>query len=267
MQRSSGQYQRAICTPKRPTEKGPKPTRWVGSFILLILLLGSVSADTITSSTGTLYSFPTDFRSSTPSWGSSVHQSSAPAEFWNNTSYDSQDGDHQMNIGDLLTTTHGASTMPTILSGDSVSTSLMTAPGTEPPSFGLVRAASAYQISIPVCESSLDTGNATVGTVFGSYVGDNVYPHIRCRRDEQSHTGPKALNPTAPDRFMGFMPLSAMPSGCAKHTLLAMGIGATNRVERGGITLRSFNWHRELMLLDLKIPTGYLPKAQAIITT
>jgi hypothetical protein len=167
-------------------------------------LCNQLSADTIVSATGSFSSF-----SMGPSIGPMPYENAAtppasnPSVFWNNYSIDSSGGNHQMNVGYLLTDTGGFAGTPSVIGSDSVTESLTTSAGAPPSAFNLVRNAIAYNITILSADSSLDTGNSTVGTVFGYYVG-GAFQQLWAVGATDRPTGTQAFNPTAVGNSYGF---------------------------------------------------------------
>jgi hypothetical protein len=176
---------------------------WTAAFAA-VALSGVMFADNITSASGTLSAFPNGFSSSTPIFVDALTPPASPAQpFWNNTSLDSVSGNHNMNIGDLLTDSGGFTGTPSVLGSDTVSQALSAADPTQAPAFSLVRDTAAYYITMLFADSSLATGNASVGTVFGSYAG-GVFTPIYTEGDVSSPTGMQAFNPTAAGNSYGF---------------------------------------------------------------
>jgi|HubBroStandDraft_2_1064218.scaffolds.fasta_scaffold60803_2 hypothetical protein len=141
------------------------------------LLSGSVLADSITSPTGSFSAFPSGFSSTTPNWqGQFTQPTTASSPFWNNPSDDTgTGGSHMMNIGYVLSDSGGLQGTPSVLGSDSV-TQEFTADGTDPAAFNFVSSGTPFDITLLFADSSLDTGNAAQGTVFGYYVGNTFTP-------------------------------------------------------------------------------------------
>jgi hypothetical protein len=159
--------------------------KFVLGLAAVVVLSGSLFADTIVSATGTLTGFvaPTTVAgqaTTTPTW---ISNATPPSPnngnpFWNNPSDDIGAGvgalAHNMNIGYVLTDT-GSVTGSPVIGSDTVSTELLAAAGTDPAAFNFVRTSTAYNITMLFDDSGGDnTGVAatptSVGTTFGYYV-------------------------------------------------------------------------------------------------
>lgn len=184
---------------------------WAGYFkgtscvaIAVCAFSGGLVADTINSASGTFSAFPNGFSAATPSFASAVALSATPSmAFWNNCSYDSIGGNHEMNVGDLLSDSGGFAGTPSILGTDTPVQYLSAAGGAAPSAFNFVRNANAYDITLLFADSSLDTGNASIGTVFGTYSG-GVFTPIYTAGATNTPTGTQGFHPTTPGNSYGF---------------------------------------------------------------
>ncbi len=170
------------------------------------LALGShLLGDTITSATGSFSAFPSGFAASTPAFiNNATPTPTSGAPFWNNPSDDiGTGGSHNMNIGYLLTDTGGFAGTSPVLGSDTVLQDFIATGGTDPASFSFIRNAISYNICQLFGRSSLDTGNPTVGTVFGTYVGSQFTP-IYDAVNTNSPINTEAFNPTTPGTSYGF---------------------------------------------------------------
>ena len=97
---------------------------WIASAAVVVLS-GSMFADTVTSGTGTFSAFPAGFASSTPVWeGNAGPLLTTGIPFWNNPSDDTGVGNsHDVNVGYVLTDTGGISGTP-VLGSDTVADDL-----------------------------------------------------------------------------------------------------------------------------------------------
>jgi hypothetical protein len=171
----------------------------------IFVVSGSLLADTVTSTTGAFSAFQAGFASSTPVW---VNNSTPPATpgtpFWNNPSADAGvGGSHDVNVGDLLTDSIGFAGTPSVIGSDTVTEEFTAAGGTDPTAFNFVSSATAYNIGLLFAESSLDTGNAAHGTVFGYYVGDTYTP-LFTPTNTNSPAGSLPFDPTTAGNNYGF---------------------------------------------------------------
>jgi hypothetical protein len=150
---------------------------WVASAAVF-LLSGSVRADSITSATGSFSAFSAGFGATTPNWqGQFAPPTTASSPFWNDPSDDTGNGgSHMMNIGYVLTDSGGLEGTPSVLGSDSVTQQLTAAGGADPTAFDFLSSGVAFNITLLFADSSLDTGNAAQGTVFGYYVGNTLTP-------------------------------------------------------------------------------------------
>jgi hypothetical protein len=176
---------------------------WIAPAAILAFS-GSIYADTVISATGSFSAFQSGFASSTPTWiSNATPPATTGAPFWNDPSDDTGvGGSHLMNVGYLLTDTGGFAGTPSVLGTDTVTQSF-TAGGADPMAFNFVRNAAAYNISLLFADSGLDTGTASVGTVFGYYVGSTLTPLYTVGLTN-SPTPAHAFNPTTPGTSYGF---------------------------------------------------------------
>jgi len=177
---------------------------WVAS-VAMLALSGSMLADTVNSATGSFSAFPGGFASSTPTWVDALTPpATTGSPFWNDPSDDSGVGaSHMMNIGYVLTDSGGLAGTPSVLGGDTVAEDLTAAGGADPGAFNFVSSATAYNISLLFAQSSLDLGSATVGTVFGYYVGSTFTP-VYVVSDTSSPLPSAAFDPTTSGNSYGF---------------------------------------------------------------
>jgi hypothetical protein len=168
-------------------------------------LSGCVLADSITSATGTFSAFPAGFSSTTPTWqGQFTQPTTASSPFWNNPSDDTgTGGSHMMNIGYVLGDTGGLQGTPAVLGSDSVGDQFTNADGTDPAAFNFVSSGIAFDITLLFADSSLDTGNAAQGTVFGYYVG-NTFTPVYTVGDTFAPTDTQLEDPTTLGNSYGF---------------------------------------------------------------
>jgi hypothetical protein len=190
------------------------------AFAAVFALSGSVLADAVTSATGSFSAFPTGFGGSTPTWVSaSIQPATTGSPFWNDPSDDSgTGGSHMMNVGDVLTDSGGLSGTPSVLGSDSVTEDFIAAGGADPTAFNFVSSGTAYNIGLLFARSSLDTGNATQGTVFGYYVGNTLTP-LYTVSDTNSPTGTMLFDPTTAGNSYGFYATVCYgPGSCETYT-------------------------------------------------
>jgi hypothetical protein len=171
----------------------------------VLTLGGNMFASTVYSGTGSFSAFPSDFSTSTPTW---ISGSTPPATngmpFWNNPSDDTGvGGSHLMNIGYALTDSGGLAGTPSVLGGETVAEELTAAGGADPERFSFLSDDTDYNISLLFADSSLDTGSAEIGTVFGYYVGSTFTPIWDVGRTD-SPTGTEPFDPTTPGNSYGF---------------------------------------------------------------
>lgn len=191
---------------------------WIASIMLAISSIGY--ADTVTSATGTFSPFPSGFASSTPTWiSNATPPTTTGTPFWNDPSDDiGVGGSHLMNIGYLLTDTGGFTGTTPVLGTDIVSQELTASGGADPTAFNFVRNATSYNITLLFADSALDTGSATVGTVFGYYLGSMLTP-IYTVGLTSSPTGTQAFNPTTSGNSYGFYATVCYAAGsCETYT-------------------------------------------------
>jgi hypothetical protein len=171
----------------------------------LLALSGGLLADTVTSATGSFSLFPSGFASSTPAWvGVGDPPATEGTPFWNNPSQDTgTGGSHMMNIGYVLTDSGGLEGTPSVIGTDTVADDFTAADGADPASFSFVSAATAYNISLIFADSSLDTGKAAQGTVFGYYVGSTFTP-IYTPDNTNSPIDTLPFDPTTAGNSYGF---------------------------------------------------------------
>jgi hypothetical protein len=185
----------------------------------VLAISGSLSADTVNSAIGTFSPFPTGFASSTPAWSNySTPPVISGSPFWNNPSGDTGvDDSHAMNIGYVLTDTGGLAGTTPVLGTDTV-TQDFTAGGGDPTAFNFVSSATAYNIALRFADSSLDTGNAAQGTVFGYYIGDTYTP-LFAPTGTTSPTGDIPFDPTTSGTSYGFYATVCYGAGqCETYT-------------------------------------------------
>jgi len=177
---------------------------WVASAALLAWS-GSILADTVTSATGSFSAFATNFAASTPTWVSALDQpASIGSPFWNNPSDDTgAGGSHMMNVGYVLTDSGGVAGTPSVLGADSVTSQFTNSDGSDPTAFNMVSTSTDYGLTMLFAQSSLDTGNADQGTVFGYYVG-NSYNVIYTPGDTSSPEPMLPFDPAALGQDYGF---------------------------------------------------------------
>jgi hypothetical protein len=172
---------------------------------VMLAISGSARADTVTSVTGAFSGFTTGFASSTPPWVNlSTSQTPEGTPFWNDPSADAgTGGSHMMNIGSLLTDSGGFAGTPSVLGGDSVTQQFTADGGADPTAFSFLNNATAYNIALLFAESSLDTGNAAHGTVFGTYTGTTFTP-LYTPVDSSSPSSATPFDPTTAGNSYGF---------------------------------------------------------------
>jgi hypothetical protein len=171
----------------------------------LLAVSSSIMADSVTSATGNFAQFPTGFGSSTQAW---VNFDTPPAPantpFWNNPSQDTGvGGSHMMNVGNLLTDSGGFAGTPAALGSDTVTGELTAAGGADPTAFNFVSTATLYNLTLLYANSSLDTGNARQGTVFGYYIGTTFTP-LFAPSNTNSPMGKLPFDPTTAGTSYGF---------------------------------------------------------------
>ncbi len=187
---------------------------------LALALSGSLFASTVYSDTGTFSPFPSNFSSSTPTW---IDGSTPPATtgmpFWNNPSDDTgAGGSHLMNIGYVLTDTGGLAGTPSVLGEETVAEDFTTADGGDPERFSFLSDETGYNISLLFADSSLDTGSAATGTVFGYYVGSAFTP-LWDVSPTGSPTGTEPFDPTTLGNDYGFYAtVCYSPGDCETYT-------------------------------------------------
>jgi hypothetical protein len=188
------------------------------------LAVGSgLMADSVTSATGSFSAFPFAMSASTPAWISGATPTSTFGNtgtvFWNNPSDDvGTNGSHMMNVGYVLTDTGGLAGTPAVLGTETVAEQFTGVNGTDPSAFNFVRSATSYDITLLFADSSLDTGNSAVGTVFGYYVGD-VFTQIYTVGLTSSPTGTEAFDPTPAGNAYGFYAtVCYSPGVCETYT-------------------------------------------------
>jgi hypothetical protein len=108
-----------------------------------------------------------------------------------------------MNIGDLLNDAGGFSGTPSVLGTDTAVSDLTAANGADPAAFDFLSTATAYNMSLLFADSSLDTGNAAQGTVFGYYIG-NTFTALYTPLETNSPTGVTPFDPVASGNTNGF---------------------------------------------------------------
>jgi hypothetical protein len=174
-------------------------------MVVVLALSGSAFADSISSATGSFSPFPGTFTASTPAWVSAqTPPETAGSPFWNNPSDDiGAGGSHMMNIGYVLNDDGGLEGTPSVLGSDSVTEDLVAASGADPTAFDFISNATADYLSLLFAQSSLDTGNAVQGTVFGYYVG-STYTPMYTPVDTSSPTGMTTIDPATPGNSYGF---------------------------------------------------------------
>ncbi len=190
------------------------------AFAAVFALSGSVLADAVTSATGNFSAFPSGFGASTPSWISATQQpATTGSPFWNDPSDDSgTGGSHMMNIGDVLSDSGGFAGTPSVLGSDSTTEDFIAAGGADPTAFSFMSSGTAYNIGLLFARSSLDTGNAIQGTVFGYYVG-NTYTPLYTVSDTNSPTGTMMFDPTTAGNSYGFYATVCYgPGSCETYT-------------------------------------------------
>ncbi|HTB12754.1 MAG TPA: hypothetical protein VK752_14330 [Bryobacteraceae bacterium] len=198
----------------------------------VLALSGRILADTVTSATGTFSQFSPAFASSTVQWiGLSTPPPSAEAgtPFWNNPSSDTGvGGSHMMNVGDLLNDAGGFTGTPSVVGTDTAVSDLTAANGTDPSAFNFLSTATAYNLSLLYANSSLDTGNAAQGTVFGYYIG-NTFTPLYTPLETNSPTGVTSFDPVASGNSYGFYATVCYGGGaCETYTTGEGNFGNTN---------------------------------------
>jgi hypothetical protein len=108
-----------------------------------------------------------------------------------------------MNAGYLLTDSGGFAGTPSVIGTDSVTEEFTASGGADPVDFDFVSNATAYQISLLFADSSLDTGNAAQGTVFGYYAGNQFTP-LYTPVDSNSPSVSMPFDPAASGTSYGF---------------------------------------------------------------
>jgi hypothetical protein len=178
-------------------------TLWV-AFAALLALSGSMRADAVTSATGSFSGFASGFASSTPAWmGFKTQPTTTGSPFWNNPSDDAGvGGSHDMNIGYVLTDSGGLAGTSSVLGTDTVASNFLAAGGADPTAFSFV-STSLDNIMLLFADSSLNTGNAAQGTVFGYYVG-NTFTPIYTPTDTASPTPAAPFDPGTLGTSYGF---------------------------------------------------------------
>ncbi len=176
---------------------------WIAAATLFALS-GSLPGDTILSYTGTFSSFP-HIMGFTPSWiDAATPPTATGTPFWNNPSDDSGvGGSHMMNIGYILTGTGGVAGLPPVLGTETVASDFTAAGGADPSAFTFLRDRTDYDITLLFADSSLNTGNTAVGTVFGSYFG-NTFTPIYNVGFATSPTGTRHFDPVTAGTSYGF---------------------------------------------------------------
>jgi hypothetical protein len=172
---------------------------------LMFAMSGGLRADTVVSATGSFSGFTSGYASSTPAWvDHSTPVTLQGSPFWNDPSADAgTGGSHMMNIGSLLTNSGGFAGTPSALGGDTVTQELTAAGGDDPTAFSFLNTATAYKIAVLFAESSLDTGNAAHGTVFGTYTGSTFTP-LYAPLDSSTPSAAAPFDPTTAGNSYGF---------------------------------------------------------------
>jgi hypothetical protein len=108
-----------------------------------------------------------------------------------------------MNVGYLLADTGGFAGTPSVLGSDTVTQEFTASGGADPTAFNFLSNATAYNIAVLFADSSLDSGNAAQGTVFGYYVGSTFTP-LYTPVDTSSPANFTAFDPTTAGNSYGF---------------------------------------------------------------
>ncbi len=136
--------------------------------------------------------------------------------FWNDPSDDpGVGGSHMMNVGYVLTGTGGMA--GNVLGGDSVTADL-TSGGADPTAFSFVSTGLQDIMTLLFAQSSLDTGNAAQGTVFGYYVGNN-FTQLYTVGETTTPTDQTTFTPTTAGGSYGFYATVCYGAGvCETYT-------------------------------------------------
>jgi hypothetical protein len=120
-----------------------------------------------------------------------------------------------MNVGYVLTGTGGMA--GNVLGGDSVTADL-TSGGADPTAFSFVSTGLQDIMTLLFAQSSLDTGNAAQGTVFGYYVGNN-FTQLYTVGETTTPTDQTTFTPTTAGGSYGFYATVCYGAGvCETYT-------------------------------------------------
>jgi hypothetical protein len=197
----------------------------------VLALIGSARGDAVTSATGSFSAFASGFAASTPAWAGALETpASVGSPFWNNPSDDTgAGGSHMMNIGDVLTDSGGLQGTPDVLGSDSVTQQFTDGSGGDPTAFSFTSSGMPFNITLLFADSSLDTGNAAQGTVFGYYVG-NVFTPLYDVGDTDAPEDTQSIEPTSAGNYYGFYATVCYGAGfCETYTT-----GSGNTGNNGG---------------------------------
>ena len=186
----------------------------------VLALCGSVLADTVTSANGAFSAFASGFAASTPTWkGALTQPATMGSPFWNDPSDDTGvGGSHMMNVGDVLTDSGGLAGTNDVLGSDFVTDQFTASGGADPTAFNFLSSGTPFDLTLLFAESSLNTGNAAQGTVFGYYVG-STFTQIYNVGNTTSPMGTTMLDPTTSGNSYGFYATVCYGAGfCETYT-------------------------------------------------
>src|ERR1700733_10924725 len=192
----------------------------------VLALCGSVLAGTVTRANGAFSAFASRFAASTPPWkGALTQPATMGSPFWNDPSDDTGvGGSHMMNVGDVLTDSGGLAGTNDVWGSDFVPDQFTASGGADPTAFNFLSSGTPFDLTLLFAESSLNTGNAAQGTVFGYYVG-STFTQIYNVGNTTSPMGTTMLDPTTSGNSYGFYATGGYGAGLNHFALFQLASG------------------------------------------